>query len=90
MSKAILAAGAALFLIGLALPAAAEKWFKEVEPRIWKAVHALPGATPWQTCHRHFRYDTTRIAVGPGNIVYCYVPYYYLYGPGQSRQNFNQ
>jgi len=50
----------------------------------------LPGATPWQTCHRHFRYDTTRIAVGPGNIVYCYVPYYYLYGPGQSRQNFNQ
>ncbi len=89
MNKAILAATTALFLIELALPAAAEKWF-EVEPRIWKAVHALPGESPWQTCHRNFRYDTTQIAHGSGNIIYCYVPYSYIYGPGQSRQNFNQ
>jgi len=89
MNRLVLAALAGVVLAGSTLPAAAERWF-DFEPRIWKAVHASPGESPWQTCHRHFRYDTSQIAHGPGNVIYCYVPYSYLYGPGQSRQNFKQ
>jgi len=89
MSRLILAALAGLALAGLALPATAARWF-ELEPRIWKAVRALPGEDAWSACRRHFRYDTTRTAHGRPGIVYCYVPYHYLYGPGQLRQNFNR
>lgn len=89
MKRLALAALAGLALAAHTLPAAARMlwWY---EPRIWKMVHALPGEDAWSACRRHFRYDTTRIKHGPGNIVYCYVPYSYLYGPGQSRQNFNR
>lgn len=89
MNRLALATLAGLALAAHALPATAS-WFYQDEPRIWKAVRALPGEDAWSACRRHFRYDTTQIAHGPGNTVYCYVPYHYIYGPGQLRQNFNR
>ncbi len=80
---------AGLALIGLASTAHAEDWF-ELEPMIWKAVHAAPGEDAWSACRRHFRYDTVRIAHGPPGTVYCFVPYHYIYGPGEVRKNFNR
>ena len=90
MNRLTLAALAGLALATYALPAGAGWLWYQDDPRIWKAVHALPGEDAWSACRRHFRYDTTRTAHGPGNIIYCYVPYHYIYGPGESRQNFNR
>jgi hypothetical protein len=81
-----LAAVAAMWGSGLA---AAESWY-EPEPLIWKTVRAAAGESPWDTCYRHFRNDVRAVRPGVPGTVHCHVPYHYLYGPGQSRQNFNQ
>ncbi len=78
-----------LALSAYSLNAAARSWF-DLEPMMWKAVRAAPGEGAWHACRRHFRNDATRATYGPPGIVYCYVPYYYQYGPGQTRQNFNR
>jgi hypothetical protein len=78
-----------LALMWMSTSAGAVSWY-ETEPMIWKKVRAVAGEDPWQTCWRYFRNDTTRVRLGPPGTVYCYVPYHYIYGPGQSRQNFNQ
>jgi hypothetical protein len=78
-----------LALIGFSGVANAESRY-DPEPMIWKTVRAGSGEDAWQACRRHFRNDVTRVKWGPSGTVSCYVPYHYIYGPGQLRQNFNQ
>jgi hypothetical protein len=67
----------------------AQGGFRYYEPRIWKAAPIHPGEEPWSACQRTFDYKATRVRPGPPGIVYCYVPYDYIYGPGEVHQNFN-
>lgn len=64
--------------------------FNDFSGYIWKTVPAAPGEDMWQPCRRHFRYDAVRVRRVSPTAVQCFVPSYYLYGPGQSQQNFNQ
>jgi len=83
-----------LLIIGLSLiwssSGVSAEAYNPLAGMIWKAVSAAPGEDVWQTCRRHFGYDAIRARRGSAGTVHCFVPSSYLYGPGQSRQNFNR
>lgn len=82
-----------LVLAGLSLiwlcSGASARIFMDYSGYIWKTVAAAPGEDVWQACRRHYGYDAVLARRRSRGTVDCFVPGYYLYGPGQSRQNFN-